>query len=107
MESAWFDCFFFVGCAGTKRQRAVLLTFGPCIVFAVLFPRAFLPALKFSGLFREVLFGAVPVAMVFQGRKMAAQAAAAAQDGRAGSCCSARQRKAKEGGAAPLALIPV
>ena len=54
----------------TARLNAVALTFGPCLVFAVAFPSAFLPALKFSGLFREILFGAIPVLMVWRGRSM-------------------------------------
>lgn len=51
------------------RCNAVAATFFPCLGFALYFPGAFLPALKFSGIFRQLLFGAVPVLMVIRGRQ--------------------------------------
>uniref|UniRef100_A0A7S2MD73 Amino acid transporter transmembrane domain-containing protein n=1 Tax=Helicotheca tamesis TaxID=374047 RepID=A0A7S2MD73_9STRA len=52
-----------------KRAQATILTFGPCLVCALAFPDAFLPALEFSAIFRQILFGIIPVAMVWRGRK--------------------------------------
>jgi hypothetical protein len=63
---------------GGGRGNAVMVTFGPCLGFALYFPGAFLPALEFSGIFRQVLFGAVPVLMVWRGRQAAAELAKAA-----------------------------
>lgn len=51
-----------------SRGYAVILTFFPCLTFALYFPNAFLPALEFSGVFRQILFGAVPILMVMRGR---------------------------------------
>jgi hypothetical protein len=55
-----------------RRIQASMLCFGPCLVFAILFPGAFLPALEFSGIFRQILFGVVPIAMVFCARQQQA-----------------------------------
>eukprot|EP00957_Ditylum_brightwellii_P183405 13970693-Ditylum_brightwellii.AAC.1 len=52
-----------------KRAQATILTFGPCLICALAFPNAFLPALEFSAIFRQVLFGVIPVLMVWNGRK--------------------------------------
>lgn len=56
---------------GGSRGNAVMVTFGPCLGFALYFPGAFLPALEFSGVFRQILFGAVPVLMVWRARQAA------------------------------------
>merc|ERR1711907_852106 len=55
-----------------SRGKAVILTFFPCLAFALYFPAVFLPALEFSGVFRQILFGAVPILMVMRGRQQEA-----------------------------------
>mmetsp|Transcript_11125 Transcript_11125/g.24083 ORF Transcript_11125/g.24083 Transcript_11125/m.24083 type:complete len:506 (-) Transcript_11125:30-1547(-) len=51
------------------RMHATLLTFCPPLLVAIAFPKAFLPLLRFSGVFRLALFGAMPVAMAWKCRK--------------------------------------
>ena len=51
------------------RGNAVFVTFFPCLACALYFPGAFVPALEFSGLFRQILFGAVPIILVIRGRQ--------------------------------------
>ena len=53
-----------------RRLRATFLTFCPSLLVAVAFPKAFLPLLEFSGIFRLALFGAMPVAMAWKSRKI-------------------------------------
>lgn len=53
-----------------RRAAATVITFGPSLFCAVAFPGAFLPALEFSGIFRQILFGALPVAMAWRIRRM-------------------------------------
>lgn len=51
------------------RARATVWTFAPCMLFAVASPNAFLPLLEFSSLFRQVLFGAMPITMAWKVRQ--------------------------------------
>ena len=55
------------------RVQATLLTFVPSLFISICFPKAFVPLLEFSGVFRLALFGAMPVIMVWRIRNHPSQ----------------------------------
>lgn len=57
--------------SGVGRIYLCLLTVTPPLIYALLFPKGYIVALEYAGVFVAVLYGILPAMMVYQGRYIA------------------------------------